>query len=257
MLHSVSTAAAEWSISFRAQTVADGPSGTTDTFGYNYDDNDGITSTTTQYSAWSSAKTVSYAYFADGLRSGMTLPSGSYSYLYDADRRPQSLTDPFGNVTSWTYKQNGWLRSETNGNGISRFYNYLQNGLTSAVTNHTPGGTVLADFTNLQYDGVGNLKTITASVPSLYGSATLTHSYGYDIRDRLTSEQFSSGSPKAVSLTGSSSGSVTASNTTLGNVGTGDFSVSAWIKVPSTNGTTSSSSPSARTRRRPATSTSM
>jgi len=49
----------------------------------------------------------------------MVTPSGTFTYGYDGDGRMQSLVNPAGETSGWTYLDNSWLGLDTrrNANG--------------------------------------------------------------------------------------------------------------------------------------------
>jgi len=214
----------------RVKEVDDGNS---NVLKYTYDDNDTVTSTSTQYASWPTAKTVSYGYNWDGTRASMTVPSGTYNYGYDIDRRLNAMTDPEGVSSSWLWDDAGRLSTETLGSGVVRTYGYLPNNMVSSLTNHNVGtGAVLADFSNLQYDGAGNLLSMSSNVPSVFPNSTLTPSYTYDSRNRLTQEKYQCATPSSANFVTSPT-YVEATDATLGNFGASNFTVSLWVKTTS------------------------
>jgi RHS repeat-associated protein len=200
------------------------------TLAYGYDLDDDLASTTTTY-AGLPAKTISYTYNFDFTRATMTTPHGVYTYAYDPDRRLSSLTDPSSKVSSWTYRDNGWVASETGDNAITTSYTYWPNGLLSGTS--LPGSSA---FSSMVYDGAGNLTSMTGSIPPLYGSSnTLRYTYAYDTLGRLSREQVQPTTNNGVSFDGT--GSIAASDPNLGNFGTSDFTISLWVKTTTATGT--------------------
>ena len=57
----------------------------------------------------------------------MSTPAGAFTYLYDGAQRMVSLTNPFAEVSGWSYLDNDWLWTQTLGNGAysTRTYNAL------------------------------------------------------------------------------------------------------------------------------------
>jgi RHS repeat-associated protein len=117
----------------------------------------------------------------------MATPAGNFSYSYDAVQRMTFLGNPYSETSSWTYLDNGWLWTQTLGNGAKTTYTLNAWGMLTRVLNQTSGGTTLSDFSGLTYDGVANLKGLTASIPAVpaYGGTT---SFTYDSKDQLTQE---------------------------------------------------------------------
>lgn len=154
---------------------------------YVYGDLDEMLSKTTTFTGLS-AKVISYGYYADGSRSSMTTPAGSFAYSYDGAGRMTSLTNPFSETSSWTYLNNDWLLTQTLGNGTVATYSYNALGQLLGLENRTSGGTLRSSFDTATYDGVGNMKSITASVPAMAAYSGLT-SWNFDAKDQLTLEQ--------------------------------------------------------------------
>jgi RHS repeat-associated protein len=159
---------------------------------YVYGDLDELKSVTTTY-AGLSAQTISYTYYADGRRQAMTTPAGTFSYGYDGAGRASSLTNPFGETTSWAYYDNNRLNTQTLANGALTTYTFNALGQLSELLNQTGGGATLSDFGQITHDGAGNRTSVTASVP---GASTLggTTTYQYDAKDQLQQEQTTRGS---------------------------------------------------------------
>jgi RHS repeat-associated protein len=163
-------------------------SGMTDGSGtqsYSYGNLNELLSTTTTYTGLS-AKTISYTYYPDGSRESMTTPAGTFDYSYDAGGRLELMTNPFSETTSWTYKNNNRLESQTLDNGATATYTYNALGQVTRLLNEI-ASTTISDFSSISYDGAGNRSSVTASIP---GTTSLdgTTSYTYDSKDQLTQE---------------------------------------------------------------------
>ena len=156
-----------------------------------YDDTGHVLSVLTTYTGLPT-KTLSYAYYPNGSRQSMTTPAGVFAYRYDGDGRLSSLTNPFSETSQWAYRDNGWLSSQTLGNGASTVYTQNALGQLTDMTTQA-SGTTLSEFGSMTYDGVGNRTAITASVPVMpsYSGAT---TYQYDPKDQLTNETSQRGS---------------------------------------------------------------
>ena len=152
---------------------------------YTFDDLDLLSTKVTTYTGVA-AKTFSYTYFPDGSRWTMVNPAGTWTYGYDSAGRNTSLVSPAG-TSSISYNNNGWQAGRVLPNGITETISYKNNGAYSAFSNKTSGGTTLNSFTSPTYDGVFNLKSFTSSVPG-YTNFSGTTNFGYDTKDRLTSE---------------------------------------------------------------------
>ncbi len=152
---------------------------------YSYGNLDELLSRTTTYTGLS-AQTISYGYYPNGSRHTMTTPAGTFNYNYEAAGRPSSMTNPFSETTSWAYQDNDLLQTQTLANGAVATHTYNPAGQLTRLLNHRSGIT-LSEFSSISYDGVGNRKSITASIPGtpiLNGVTT----YQYDIKDHLTQE---------------------------------------------------------------------
>jgi RHS repeat-associated protein len=166
----------------RRSTMAD----STGIFSCGFDDNNETTSVTTTYTGLS-AKTISYTYYNNGSRSGMSTPAGSFSYSFDGDGRMISLGNPYAETTTWTYLDNGWPWTQTLGNNAKTTYTLNAWGMLSRVLNQTSTGTILSDFSNLTYNGLGYLTGLNVSIPAVpaYGGTT---SLTFDSKGQLTQE---------------------------------------------------------------------
>jgi RHS repeat-associated protein len=163
-------------------------SGMTDSTGsqsYSYGNLDELLSATTTYTGLA-AKTISYSYYPNGSRESMTTPAGRFDYSHDAAGRPASMTNPFSETTTWSHLNNDWLDTQTLDNGAVADYTYNALGQVTRLLNQI-GSTTISDFTSITYDGVGNRKSVTASIP---GAASLngTTDYAYDSKNQLTQE---------------------------------------------------------------------
>ena len=152
---------------------------------YSYGNLNELLSVTTTYTGLS-AQTISYSYYSNGSRESMTTPAGTFDYSYDAAGRPASMTNPFSETTTWTYRDNNWLDNQTLDNGGSATHTYNALGQITRLLNEV-GASTISDFSSISYDGVGNKSSVTASVP---GATSLdgTTSYTYDSLDQLTQE---------------------------------------------------------------------
>jgi RHS repeat-associated protein len=152
---------------------------------YSYGNLDELLAVTTTYSGLA-AQTISYQYYPNGSRQSMTTPSGAFSYGYDSAGRPSSVSNPFSETTSWTYEDNNWSSTQTLANGAVATYTHNALGQTTELLNQINGSTI-SDFSSLAHDGVGNLTSITASIP---GATSLsgTTGFGYDSKNQLTQE---------------------------------------------------------------------
>ncbi len=153
---------------------------------YTYGDTDELQSVTTTYTGID-PQTIGYLYYPDGSRQAMTTPAGDFTYAYDAAGRATSLTNPYGETSSWTYFNNNWRHTQTLSNGVQTTYTYNAVGQLLDLINEQ-GGTTLSDFQSMHYDGAGNRTEMAASFPQLLtldGNAF----YTYDSKNQLTREK--------------------------------------------------------------------
>ncbi len=158
---------------------------------YTYDALDNILSVVTQY-AEGPAQTTSYNYYPDGSLFYMSQFDGSTIYTYDLCGR---LTDVSNiNLTSGVYHYDYDLlgrlvhkktpQTETT-------YQYNAVGQLTGMTNYDGFQTVISDYSNLHYDGAGNLTQMTVKALPLSTVGPLvsgTVDYSYDSLDHLTRE---------------------------------------------------------------------
>jgi RHS repeat-associated protein len=193
-------------VSTTGPATAAAPSGATTTASYDpagnmltHTDPDGVITTVTytplnlsatvSYSG-SSAHSVSYAYDANGNRTGMTDATGSPSYIWDPFGELMSSTSGAGNTVSYTY----------NADGSTTGITYpLPASATWAATDTVSYGYNNADLRTSATDFNGNQITITPNADGqpatlALGSTGDTISYAYDPTD----------SPSAITLKNSS-----------------------------------------------------
>jgi RHS repeat-associated protein len=121
---------------------------------------------------------IGYTYDANGNRTSMTTPWGSFRYTYDALNRVTGITNPEGKTVSFAYDSAGRRTKMTYPNGVVTTYKYDTAGqVTEIKAVNAANGTVVAlnDYT---YDANGNRTSMT----DLDG----THTYTYDDLNRLT-----------------------------------------------------------------------
>ncbi len=163
----------------RRSAMTDGTGGQT----YAYDDGNELTSKTVTYTGLP-GQTLGYAFWPNGSRKTLTTSQGSFSYSYDAVGRMSSLTNPYNETSRWAYQDNGWLQTQTLGNGAVTIYTRNALGEVTRLLNQTAGGATLSDFggtTGMTYDGAGNRLTMPVSVPgapALSGTTSYQYDYG-------------------------------------------------------------------------------
>ncbi len=123
---------------------------------------------------------ASYSYDEVGnLRTITTSNSQSTTYKYDNLNRLVQTTYPDGTFESYTYDNNGNLVTKTDRKGVRTAYAY--DSLNRIITITYQGSSITSD--NYSYDSNSNLTQLRSQ------NATLT--YGYDARNRVTSEAYS------------------------------------------------------------------
>lgn len=170
------------------------PGGTVATPGvvYGYDDAGLVSSVQTTFRSPAGsllpANTLTYSYYPDGTRQGLSSPSGSFSYLRDAVGRLSSLSNPFSETSTWSFQDNGWLQGLTRADGAVSLYAFNPLGQLTDLLHRNQSGATLSEFAGMAYDGAGNRTAMTVSMPGTPGYGGTT-SFGYDAKSQLVSEQ--------------------------------------------------------------------
>ena len=158
---------------------------------YAHDDVDALITKTVTW-ANLAAKTITYGFYPDGSTSNMIVAGSIFSYSYDGVGRMTSLTNSYGETSSWSYRDNGWPQAKTLANGVTTTYTSNPQGSLRDLTNKTGGGSNLSEFAvpaTGGYDGVGNRLSLTASItgaPASYsGTTSYTYDYGHSPNPRL------------------------------------------------------------------------
>ncbi len=122
------------------------------------------------------ASTVSFSYTATGRRATMTDASGVTSYTYTNRDRVAVKSTPQG-ALSYTYDTADHVIStmSSNPNGTNVSYDYDDAGQLKTVSDNLNGA-----VTNYVFDATGQLSSVQ------YPNG-VSHAYGYDNRDRVTS----------------------------------------------------------------------
>ncbi|MFH1723574.1 MAG: LamG-like jellyroll fold domain-containing protein [Elusimicrobiota bacterium] len=120
---------------------------------------------------------LSYSYDANGNRTGLTTPWGTYSYSYNALDRLTSITNPYGQTVLFTYDSRDKRTSIELPNGTATNYSYDAGGRIRQIL-HRKGTTALA-FAEYGYDNAGNRVSLR--------DTSGTHGFSYDEIHRLTS----------------------------------------------------------------------
>lgn len=132
----------------------------------------------------------------------LTSPAGSDGpdritrTTYDPDGRPQSVTEAYGTgasaTTNYTYTANGQVQTiaDPKGNLTTYTYDGFDRSLQTRYPNPSGGGSSSSDYEQLGYDGNGNVTS-----RRLRNNSSI--SYGYDALNRLTFELLPSGTGNA------------------------------------------------------------
>ena len=139
-----------------------------------FDDKDNPLTQTTTYTGVP-AQTITRTYYPDGSLQLLSTPAGNFSYSFDGGGRVTGMTNPFSESFSWTYLDNDWIWTQRSANAVVATYTYNALGQLTDLTNRTPGGTLLSEFSGMTYDGAGNRLTQTNTLngaPSNYSGTT-------------------------------------------------------------------------------------
>ena len=149
---------------------------------YIYDDDDDLTSKTVTYTGQPS-QTLSYAFYPDASRQTMVANGRVFAYSYDSVGRMNGVVNDGVTQATYTYQDNGWLSTKTQGNGTVTTFTLDPLGRLRDLANRAAGGTVMSDFAipaTGGYDGVGNRLSVTASIPGASAGYSGTTNYYYD-----------------------------------------------------------------------------
>ena len=172
----------------RTASVADG----TGTRSAAYDDNGATMSVTTTYrNAAGNGNlpplTLGYTFYPDGSLSSISTPGGSFSFSYGFDGRglPNTMSNPQGQSFGWSYFDNDWLATQSLSNVATAAYSYDGLGQLTHLSHHKQdmAQTLLADFSGMTHDVVGNRLTLTTSVPNAPAAYSGSTGYQYDNRN--------------------------------------------------------------------------
>jgi RHS repeat-associated protein len=130
--------------------------------------------------------TIGYAYDANGNRTSMTTPWGSFSYGYDALNRLTSLTNPQGKTFTFSYDAVGRRTRLAYPNGIEASYAYDAASRLTQVLHKRVSDGMTAALANYTYDAAGNRTSME--------DTTGVHVYTYDDLHRLISATHPPGS---------------------------------------------------------------
>ena len=117
-------------------------------------------------------KSVSYSYLCCGLKDSMTNPEGGVtSYTYDALKRMTILTNSFGETTTYTYNNLSRVTRKDLANGSYTNYSYDASSRLTSLVNMTSSGSVISNYA-YSLDNIGNRTSMTTPAG--------THNYSYD-----------------------------------------------------------------------------
>lgn len=122
--------------------------------------------------------TLGYAYDANGNRTRMTTPWGSFSYTYDTLNRVTSVLNPAGQTVAFAYDALGRRTKMTYPNGVATSYAYDAAGQVTQIVHQKIASQSAIAFDNYTYDAAGDRTAIVDS----HGS----HGFAYDALHRLT-----------------------------------------------------------------------
>ena len=122
---------------------------------------------------------LGYSYDANGNRTRLTTPWGSFSYSYDSLDRVTSVVNPAGQTIAFTYDALGRRTKMVYPNGTQTSYAYDAAGQIGQVLHQKTADQSAIAFTNYDYDVNGNRTGLTDA----HGS----HAFTYDVLNRLAS----------------------------------------------------------------------
>jgi RHS repeat-associated protein len=133
---------------------------------------------------------LGYTYDANGNRTGMTTPWGTFRYAYDALNRVTNVTNPFGQTAAFGYDASGRRTSMTYPNGIRTTYAYDAAGQLKHMAAQNTATKSTVAFDDYTFDAAGDRVGIT--------DASGNHAFVYDQLNRPTSVTHPAASPLSV-----------------------------------------------------------
>ncbi|MCP3966095.1 MAG: RHS repeat protein, partial [Lentisphaerae bacterium] len=137
---------------------------------------------------------LAYSYDPRGNVVQMTGPGGVTEYLYDAANRLVEQRDPVSGVFRFTYNAAGQRHQTHYPNGVVSRRGYDQAGRLTEGVSHNAAGELIDGF-HYGYDAAG--RVVSKNV--LPTGVAASHTYAYDLRDRL--ERWQRGAGRFVDFT--------------------------------------------------------
>ena len=117
-------------------------------------------------------ETITYDYDAIGNRITMQVSNlGTYSYTYDVLNRLTSITNPYDEITEFSYLANDLRQQITYANNATTQYSYDEANRPQSIIHAYQNGTVIGSF-DYAYDNAANRVSVTN-----HNGETITYSY--------------------------------------------------------------------------------
>jgi RHS repeat-associated protein len=121
---------------------------------------------------------IAHTFDANGNRTSMTTPWGTFAFTYDALNRIIGINNPFGQTVTFAYDSLSRRTSMTLPNGTNSLYSYNSAGQIAQITHQVSSSSVPIAFANYTYDANSN----RIGMSDKHG----VHTYGYDALHHLT-----------------------------------------------------------------------
>jgi RHS repeat-associated protein len=136
--------------------------------------------------------TLTYAYDGVGNLTGFADGGGAVGYAYNAVNLLQTLTEPGGFQTTFTYDDMYHRTGTAYPNGVAMTQAYDNAGRLTSIVGKNAGGATLTSFTYTYQNATGADTALRQRVTDQDGNTT---TYGYDALNRLTGAQTTGPSP--------------------------------------------------------------